>query len=196
MTCHLRPVFGLSGLALAGLLLLGGCSAQNPPASPATTPGPTSSTGEPAAPPNIPEYAACRPLLAKLDALPCVVRRACPLRELLRELTRQAGIRFVVDEAALKDEGLSADEPLDLDAGPRLLEELLPELDSHQLGLVVRDGAMVVTTASRAADTRYRATFSLAWLVHDATTFEDAATRFLITAPNTRWQVVDGGGAN
>ena len=133
MTCHLRPIPGLPRLALAGLLLLGGCSAQNSPVSPATTPGPTSSTGEPepAGPRSYPEYAACRPLLDKLDSLPCGARRACPLRELLRDLTRQTGIRFVIDEASLKDEGLSVDEPLNLDAGPPLLAELLPELDSH-----------------------------------------------------------------
>ena len=171
MTHNLRSFLDLPKL-LTGVLLLGGCSSQNP-AAPSVTPD-AAQTHTPAIPigvssvaPSVPEYAVSRPMLDKLDSITCGARAKLSLCQLVSNLGKVTGLCFELDDEALRAEGLSGDLLIAVEDDASLLTGLRSALMSHRLDLIVRGKCVVITSAVRAEATQCTATFSLAPLVND-----------------------------
>ena len=198
MTHNLRSFLDLPKL-LTGVLLLGGCSSQNP-AAPSVTPD-AAQTHTPAIPigvssvaPSVPEYAVSRPMLDKLDSITCGARAKLSLCQLVSNLGKVTGLCFELDDEALRAEGLSGDLLIAVEDDASLLTGLRSALMSHRLDLIVRGRCVVITSAVRTEATHYTATFSLAPLVNDEMTWNVAVGRFQTAAHDALWQTVDGEG--
>lgn len=100
--------------------------------------------------------------LYKLSSTVSVDFRDKPLKDALDELRAMKGLNLVIDERAIKDEGVNLDQPMTLQLSNHSLNTALRLLlHNARLTFVMRDGVVIVTTPNGSRESKITKIFPI-----------------------------------